>query len=159
MPGEKPLGTRIENQQQTQTPTYDAPGPGIEPGWESSAPLLHCTQGISNLVKAYRSSTDVYTRLNGVPVITEINDRIGIPGLSENTVLGLSTNINLLRRIGPRWRQELTHCLSRGKKKLRLASKEQRTRRKNSEQAPRTSQPQWVLPHLHSIGPLRDADP
>ena len=36
----------------------------------------------------------------------------------------------------PRWRQELAHSLSRGEKKLRLASEEQRTRHKNSQQAP-----------------------
>ena len=41
----------------------------------------------------------------------------------------------------PRWRQELTHSLSRGEKKLRLASEEHRTRRKNSEQAPPVATP------------------
>ena len=41
----------------------------------------------------------------------------------------------------PRWRHELTHRLSRGEKKLRLVSEEQRTRRKNSEQAPLVATP------------------
>ena len=41
----------------------------------------------------------------------------------------------------PRWRQELTHSLTRGVKKLRLASEEQRMRRKNSQQAPSVATP------------------
>ena len=36
----------------------------------------------------------------------------------------------------PRWREELTRSLTRGVRKLGLASEEQRMRRKNSQQAP-----------------------
>ena len=46
-----------------------------------------------------------------------------------------------LAQDGPRWRQELTHSLSRRDKKLRMASEEQRQRRKNSQQAPPVATP------------------
>ena len=41
----------------------------------------------------------------------------------------------------PRWRQELTNSLSRREKKLRMASEEQRQRRKNSQPAPPVATP------------------